>query len=390
MNENRAFNPPYPQGQQQDQKYKELIEFSSSSCRVFFVNSAPSILGCSTAVPDHYYSQSELLDALESLWGQRRYSVARLRQFHQNLQIQGRHLALPKEEYLRKSTFGERNQAFITVGLGMAQGCVTEVLLGNGLECHQVAHLLSTTVTGLAVPSLDARLMNRLPFASSLKRTPIFGLGCLGGAAGVARTADYLRGAPQQAALLVSVELCSLTLQAQDLSVPNLVSCGLFGDGAAATLMVGAEHPFASRGPRVVDSRSVFFPDSEDVMGWEIGEWGFKVVLSPDVPQFARRHLTPEIVGFLKDHQLEVEHVKAWVAHPGGPKVIEALEDSLGLSPESFRITRESLATVGNLSSASVLFVLKETLAHPPPPGSFGLLLAMGPAFCAELVLLQW
>lgn len=349
----------------------------------------PVILGCSTALPPHYYSQTDLLDALESLWGQRQYSVNRLRQFHQNLNIQGRHLALPKEEYLRDSTFGERNQAYIEVGLNLAEACVNGVLEEQGFACPQISAIFFTTVTGLAVPSLEARLMNRLPFPRTLKRTPIFGLGCLAGAAGVARTADYLRGAPKEAALLLSVELCSLTLQSQDLSVPNLVSSGLFGDGAAAVLMVGAEHP-AARGPRVLATRSVFFDNSEHVMGWDIGEWGFKVVLSPEVPDYARDRLTPALLEFIADCGLTLDQIGAWVAHPGGPKVIQALQESLALPEDAFQLTRDSLANVGNLSSASVLFVLREALGRDVIPGTYGILLAMGPAFCAEVVLLQW
>ena len=232
--------------------------------------------------------------------------------------------------------------------------------------------------------------MNRLPFPRTLKRTPIFGLGCLAGAAGVARTADYLRGAPKEAALLLSVELCSLTLQSQDLSVPNLVSSGLFGDGAAAVLMVGAEHPSVANRPRVLATRSVFFDNSEHVMGWDIGEWGFKVVLSPEVPDYARERLTPALLEFVADCGLTLDQIRAWVAHPGGPKVIQALQESLALPEDAFQLTRESLANVGNLSSASVLFVLREALARDVAPGTYGILLAMGPAFCAEVVLLQW
>ena len=346
----------------------------------------PAILGCATALPQHYYSQDDLLEALERLWGQRHFNVERLRQFHHNLNIQGRHLAMPKEAYFEASTFSQRNQVFVEVGLELAQRCLTQI---TDVALPDISHIFFTTVTGLAVPSLEARLMNRLPFSPYLKRSPLFGLGCLGGAAGVARAADYLRGAPREAVILLSVELCSLTLQAQDLSVPNLVSSGLFGDGAAAVLLVGGEHPLA-RGPRVIASRSVFFPDSEHVMGWEIGEHGFKVVLSPEVPDYARHHLAPALQLFLADHGLTVHDIAAWVAHPGGPRVIQALGEALQLPLEKFAWTSASLAEVGNLSSASVLFVLRQALAQEWPTGSYGIVLAMGPAFCAEVVLIQW
>jgi alkylresorcinol/alkylpyrone synthase len=234
--------------------------------------------------------------------------------------------------------------------------------------------------------------MNRIPFSSNLKRVPIFGLGCLGGVAGVARVADYLRGHPDEAAILLSIELCSLTIQPDDLSIANIISSGLFGDGAASVLMVGKRHPLAQPGhPQVVDSQSIFFPNTERVMGWDVGERGFKVVLSADVPEIAGTHLRPEIDSFLCHHNLQIGDIARWIAHPGGPKVTQALQDSLQLDDDALHLSRESLARVGNVSSASVLFILHETLSRcQPAPGEYGLMIAMGPAFCAELVLLQW
>ncbi|MEW6283732.1 MAG: 3-oxoacyl-[acyl-carrier-protein] synthase III C-terminal domain-containing protein, partial [Candidatus Eremiobacterota bacterium] len=233
-------------------------------------------------------------------------------------------------------------------------------------------------------------LMNRIPFRTDLKRLPIFGLGCLGGAAGVARVADYLQGHPDQAAVLLAVELCSLTLQRDDLSIPNIVSSGLFGDGAAAVLMVGGRHPLA-RAPRIQDTRSVFFPDSEEVMGWDICDSGFRVVLSPDVPRYAGQDMPRALTAFLAERGLAPGDIRHWVAHPGGPRVLLAMEEGLGLPPQALERSGRVMAEVGNLSSASVLAVLERTLAETrPEPGDRGLMLAMGPAFCAEVVLLRW
>lgn len=351
-----------------------------------FSPSKIGILGCNTALPPHYYSQQDLLDGLERLWREQHYNPQRLRQFHQAMGIQGRHLSLPREEYLQPSHFTGRNGAFQRVSLELAELVVRGLLAEQHLQAEQIDYLVYTSVTGLSVPSLDARLMNRLPFRPDLRRLPLFGLGCLGGAAGTARLADLLAGDPQAYGLLLSVELCSLTLQPQDLSAANLVASGLFGDGAAAVLM----GPAATGKPRVVDTRSVFFPDSEAVMGWDIGSHGFAIVLSPQVPHYAEQHLGPALLKFLAAHNLKPEDIRAWVAHPGGPKVVDALQNSLGLAPESLQITRDSLQNVGNLSSASVLFILAEFLKQERKPGDYGLMLAMGPAFCAELVLLQW
>jgi alkylresorcinol/alkylpyrone synthase len=220
---------------------------------------------------------------------------------------------------------------------------------------------------------------------------PLFGLGCVGGAAGIARLADYLRGSPGEAVVLLAVELCSLTIQRDDLSVANLISSGLFGDGGAAVLMVGQDHPLAKPGlPRVLDTRSVFFPKSEHIMGWDVIDTGLKIRLSSDVAEVAGTQLRPVMESFLGEHGLAIDHISHWIAHPGGPKVIQAIENGLGLDPGALQLSRESLAAVGNISSASVLLILEETLSRHPEPGSYGLLMALGPAFCAELVLLQW
>ena len=271
----------------------------------------------------------------------------------------------------------------------VGESAILEALERAGLGTDEVDAFLFVTVTGVATPSIDARLMNRLGLAPRVKRMPIFGLGCVAGAAGIARAADYVKAYPDQVALLVSVELCSLTLQRKDLSIPNLISSGLFGDGAAAVVVVGDER--RSDGPRIVATRSIFYPDTEQVMGWEISEKGFQVVLSAEVPEMVRNHLRQDVDRFLADHGTSRKEIASWVAHPGGPRVLEAMAETLELSDGELDVTWRSLGEVGNLSSTSVLLVLEETMReHRPEPGSLGLVLAMGPAFCSELVLLEW
>ncbi|HEX2163242.1 MAG TPA: 3-oxoacyl-[acyl-carrier-protein] synthase III C-terminal domain-containing protein, partial [Thermoanaerobaculia bacterium] len=241
--------------------------------------------------------------------------------------------------------------------------------------------------------------VNRLGMDPAVKRVPIFGLGCVAGAAGIARAADYVRAFPGEVAVLLSVELCSLTLQREDLSIPNLIASGLFGDGAAAVVVAGEERAAALAtggggappGPRILATRSVFYPDSERVMGWDVSERGFGIVLSADVPEVARRFLAADVDRFLADHGLGRADVGSWVCHPGGPKVLEAMEESLALPAGALEVTWRSLREVGNLSSTSVLLVLQETMARQrPAPGTIGVLMAMGPGFCSELVLLEW
>ena len=201
-----------------------------------------------------------------------------------------------------------------------------------------------------------------------------------------------MRGAPRGVALVLTVELCSLTLQRDDRSLANLIGCGLFGDGASAAVVVGSERPAGpADGPAIAATRSVFYPDTEGVMGWEIGSHGFRIVLSPDVPVVARERLPADIDAFLGDLGLRREQMQSWVCHPGGPKVLEALQDGLGLGRADLALSWEHLERVGNLSSASVLQILEATLQQRrPAPGALGLMLAMGPGFCSELVLLQW
>ena len=348
-----------------------------------------------TGFPPHYYEQEAIVAMLrDGFWQDGHTNLARLERFHRHMMVNGRYLALPLECYEsgELSAFGASNDAWIKVATDLGEMTLCSLLTEAQLAAQDVTQLVTTTVTGVAVPALDARLMNRIPFLPTLKRVPLFGLGCVGGAAGVARVADYLRGHQEEAAILLSVELCSLTLQPDDLSIANIISSGLFGDGAAAVLMVGEAHPLARRGqPRVVDNQSFFFANTERVMGWDVIDTGFKVVLNAAVPDIARTRLRPAVESFLAGYDLCLDDISHWIAHPGGPKVIQALEEGLGLEEDALCLSRESLAQVGNLSSASILLILKETLAqYRPPPGTYGLMIAMGPAFCAELVLLQW
>jgi len=214
-------------------------------------------------------------------------------------------------------------------------------------------------------------------------------LGCVGGAAGIARVNDYLVGHPREVGVLISVELCSLTLQRDDETIANFVATGLFGDGAAAVVMVGADRP--EPGPRIVDTRSSFFPDTTDVIGWNVGGSGFEIVLTAGVAEVIERHFPAEVAAFLADNGRQVGDVSAWVAHPGGPRVLEAFEHALGVPREALQRSWDCLGRVGNLSSAAVLHVLADTMdAGEQSAGASGLLFALGPGVSAEFVLMEW
>lgn len=351
-----------------------------------------SIVATATRFPPYYYRQEDIIPVLRKIWAKKISNINRLESFHRNVMVKGRHLALPIEAYGEETGFGTRNDAYIRTALDLGEDVVCDLLEKAEMDPSDIHELAFTTITGIAVPSIDARLMNRISFSPNLKRVPLFGLGCLGGAAGISRLADYLHGYPDEAAILLSVELCSLTIQHQDLSIANIISSGLFGDGSAAVLMVGERHPLARAGqPRIIGTRSVFFPETEYIMGWDVVDTGLKIVLSSDVSNIAEETLRPSIEAFLGEFDLYINDITHWIAHPGGPKVMQAIEKGLGLRKDALQLSWESLESVGNISSASVLIILHETLSrYHPEPGTYGLLMAMGPAFCAELVLLKW
>ena len=351
------------------------------------------IVSTTTGFPDHYYPQKALLTAAQEEWKKERVSILKpLEQFYTNVRVKGRYLAWPLERYKKPTTFEERNNAYIETALELGEQILCALLDHAQMRPQEIDQLTVISTTGIAVPSLDARLMNRIPFSRSMKRLPLFGLGCVGGAAGIARMADYLQGHPDQAVILFAVELCSLTIQRDDLSMANLVASGLFGDGAAAVLMAGDDHPQAKPGlPRVIDSQSHFFPETEHVMGWDMTNSGFKVLLSADIAQLAQSEVRPSMEAFLSRHDLTIADIDHWLVHPGGPRVIQALEVGLGLPEEALSLSWETLAEAGNISSASVLVILDKFMKRlQPKRGEYGVLMAMGPAFCAELVLLQW
>ncbi len=347
------------------------------------------IASAGSAFPAHTYDQQAIVAALKDYWGERLERPQLLNRLHAHTGVERRHMLLPLHEYKAVDTWGKANNKWIEAAQELGSTAICRALTPLGLVPADIDALFFVTVTGVASPSIDARLVNRMRLSPSIKRVPIFGLGCVAGAAGIARAADYVRAFPNEIAVLLSVEICSLTWQREDLSVANLVSSGLFGDGAAAVVVTGSEVNLP--GPEVVATRSSFYPDTEYVMGWNVSEKGFRIVLSPDVPLMVKQHLREDVDRFLDDHGLRRSDIASWIIHTGGPKVLEAVGSTLELPDGALEASWESLRQVGNLSSASVLVVLEDFLARRRgEPGSYSLLSAMGPGFCSELVLLRW
>jgi alkylresorcinol/alkylpyrone synthase len=348
-----------------------------------------------TALPPHHIPQAEFTERLRNYWGAKLPEPRLIGRLHANCGVESRYFVLPLEAYPGLVGFRATNDVWINNAVELGRLCIDRALGNLGLTAADVSAIFFASVTGIASPTIDARLINLMPFPTHVKRTPIFGLGCVAGAAGIARATDYVRAFPDQIALLLSVELCSLTWQDNDQSIANLISCGLFGDGAAAVVVTGKDVVLpASKlapGPNVLATRSTFYRNSEYVMGWDIGDTGFTIVLSPDVPKVVIENLRGDVDSFLGENNLTLADVSSWIFHSGGPKVLEAVESSLNLPKDALALSWKSLRDVGNLSAASVLMVLADTLEnHRGAPGSYSILAAMGPGFCLELVLLQW
>jgi len=348
-----------------------------------------------TALPPHRYSQQEISDGLRERWQHKLPEPRLLSRLHANCGVDFRYLVLPLQEYPALKGFKATNDMWITSAVELSERAILQALEPLGLTPADVSAIFFASVTGIASPTVEARLINRMPFPDRVKRTPIFGLGCVAGAAGIARAADYVRAFPDQVALLLSVELCSLTWQDDDQSIANLISCGLFGDGAAAVVIAGEKVNLpaatAPPGPRVLATRSTFYRNTERVMGWDIGDTGFTIVLSPDVPKVVLQNLRGNVESFLAEQNLSLGDIRSWIFHSGGPKVLEAVEQALQLPENALAASWKSLREVGNLSAASVLMVLDDKLKNERgAPGTYSILAAMGPGFCLELVLLQW
>ena len=348
-----------------------------------------TIAGVASALPQNKYDQRVLLQALQKHWGPKVDNPVFLERLQARVGVETRYLALPIAEYYGLTRWGDANNHWIDVAQDLGQKALCCALSRSGFSTEDLGAIFFVSVTGISSPSIDARLVNRMNLPVNIKRMPIFGLGCVAGAAGISRAADYVLAYPKQVAAVLSVELCSLTLQQEDVSIANIISSGLFGDGAAAVLVSGAERK--ADGPEILATKSIFYPNSEHVMGCDISEKGFRIVLSREVPEVVQDHLASDVDAFLEEQGLSRSDIGAWVLHTGGPRVLEATQTALGLPEGALAASWDCLRRTGNLSSASVLLVLEEVMMkRRPAPGTYSILAAMGPGFCSELVLLKW
>ncbi len=346
-----------------------------------------TIAGTATAVPPHLLTREMVKDRIGDVFSLDGKRLEAIRNVIDNSRIDQRHSVFPVDYIIEPRPLSKINSEYREKAVELGLEVTSQALAQAGMAPTDVDMLITVSCTGVMIPSLDAYIATEMGFRSDVRRLPITELGCAAGAAGLARAWEYLTAFPDRTALLVAVELPTLTFQRKDFSQANLISAILFGDGAAGVVVTGRE----AEGPRIVASESFLFPDSLDAMGFDLRDSGFHIVLSKDVPQLIGQRIKGLVEGFLARQGLMREDISAFLLHPGGQKLLSFMETELGLSRSDTEISWDVLRRFGNLSSASVLFILQETAARRDmPSGSYGLLMAFGPGFTAEMILLQW
>jgi len=351
------------------------------------------IASVGTSVPAHRVTQVEVREAVRAMFEPRMPQIERLLGVYDNGGITSRHFCMPLDWYASSHSVEEKHRLFVANAVALAEAAARQCLERARVSPADVGHIVLVTTTGTATPSIDAHLCNRLGFPASIKRSPLWGLGCAGGAAGLSRACEYVEAFPDELCLLVAVELCSLTFLRDDASKSNLVATSLFADGAAAALVAGSGRRGLDSGvPRVVATQSTIWPDTLDVMGWDVTNDGLKVVFSRDIPTLVRERMPAAVDALLAPRGLRAADLARFALHPGGKKVLQAYEEALLLPAGSLAASERVLRDYGNMSSCTVLFVLEEILSDGDRAerGAWGIAGALGPGFSSELLLLQW
>lgn len=345
------------------------------------MNERPRLNSLATVTPKHKLVQSEVAKAAADLFSKEFNDFDRLLPVYTNAQIDTRSSCVPLDWYLEPHTFSERNDLYIKNALDLIEEAANVCFEVAGLQPSDIGGLVIVSSTGMATPSLDALLMERMQLRRDIRRLPIFGLGCVGGVLGLARAAAMAKSEPGMRVLFLVVELCGLTFQKGDLSKSNVIASALFGDGAA-----GAIISCHDTGPEIIGWGEHTWPHSLDVMGWNVSDDGFKVLFSRDIPNLIRREMKSVVAQFLRDQNMCKDNIDNYVTHPGGAKVLDALEEVFDLLPGALVHARDVLRRYGNMSAATVLFVLEQALSNQS--GKF-LISSLGPGFTAGFMTLR-
>ncbi len=359
------------------------------------------ILSVGKSVPIYELSQDSTVEFAREIFQDSFKDFDRLLPVFKNGEIKSRQFVQPVEWYKKPRTFEEKNDLYIKMavkhGIEAVENCLSnKALLHNNIAYEEVDALFFVSTTGLSTPSIDAKIMNALPFKETTKRIPIWGLGCAGGASGLSRAYEYCKAYPDSTVLVISVELCSLTFQHDDRSKSNLIGTSLFADGVACTCVVGNNVDWKSKStihtiPKILDTRSTLMRNSEDVMGWDIKNNGLYVIFSRDIPSIIKKWLQPQVIDFLEEHNMKLNEINHFIAHPGGKKVLDAYKEGLGFTEDQLLISKEVLINHGNMSSVTVMYVLELYLQRELGKAKeFGLIGALGPGFSSEMLLVHW
>jgi len=352
----------------------------------------PRIENVATALPPYCFPQSDAKAFVRALFSDYP-DVDRLMPVFDNAFIEKRHFISDYDWYATSHTFTELNDRYISSTLDLSCQVIKKLLDLSQRDVTEIDAIIFISTTGISTPSIDARLFNILGFNRHIVRIPIWGLGCAGGAAGVARAAEYVTAHPDAVVLVLSVEISSLAFQ-RTLSKENLIAAALFGDGAGGALLIGDNVTSRSKLPvlpHILDSLSTTYPDTLDVMGWQITPDGFQVLLSQNIPTIVLNLVHENICELLQHNKLELTDINHYVTHPGGTKVLEAYRSALGLDPDALCHSATVLRENGNMSSCTVFFILDRFMQpHVVEKESYGILSALGPGFSSELVLMKW
>ncbi len=364
-----------------------------------------SVSATATALPEHVVTIDDVKAYLNKVFPLSESRTSMMLEVIQNAKVDKRYFIFHPDYTIEPRSLEQTTKEYQEHSVKLGRQVAADCLKNAGIDAKDVDLIITTSCTGVIIPSLDAYLINDLGFRSDVRRLPITELGCAAGAAALGRAWDFLKGVPEGNVLIVSVELPSLTFQRRDMSPANLISTILFGDGAAAAVVSrgnsvasGALHAGNGNGnavavnrPRILGTRSHLFPNSIDAMGFDLKEGGLHIVLSKDVPQLIRDKIKGLVEGFLSSYGLEQDDMAAFVFHPGGQKLLLFIEEELGLPRAMTQYSWDVLRDYGNLSSASVIYVLQEWMTKGKmSAGEYGLLTAFGPGFSAEMMLLQW
>ncbi|WP_088007427.1 type III polyketide synthase [Indiicoccus explosivorum] len=349
----------------------------------------PYIRNVATANAPYKVDQQQTVEVVRNLFGSQFADIERLLKVFDNGEIESRYFAAPLDWFEQERGLEEKNGRYVDQAVEMGSDAVMRSLAKARLSPDDIDAFIFVSSSGMATPTIDARIMNKLAFPPHVKRIPLWGLGCAGGAAGISRAHDFCLAYPEATVLVLCIELCSLTFQRQDLSKSNLIGTSLFADGAACALVSG-DRTAGADGFFIRDTQSTLMPESEEVMGWDVKDGGLHVVFSRDIPSIIENWLKPNVDGFLDSIGKTGADIDHFIAHPGGKKVLAAYEKALDISREKTAVSREVLTRFGNMSSPTVLYVLKEFMEQEPADGTNGLLTALGPGFSSELVWLEW